>query len=196
MTRERFIAAVSSGPMYRGDAIVALSGDGHARLDVAVHLMRQTAAPRVLVTGAVDNPPHSLTAEAAERYLINRGLDPNRIVRLDGGMNTREEAVGAIAIAAQEGWKRLLVVTSPHHQYRSFLTFVQALIDAGKQDEIHVLNVSATQLRWGHPPPGMSETRLDLLDGELAKIEEYAQKGHVASYQAGLDYLLAWEGRV
>ena len=41
----------------------------------------------------------------------------------------------------------------------------------------------------------MDVTRLDLLEGEFRKIDEYRTKGHVASYRDGLKYLQYWESK-
>lgn len=192
-SREAFCAVLSNGPLLRGDAIVVVSGDGVPRLECGLEVLKKGGAPLILVSGGLDNPPHSLTAKAMRAWLIDKGLAPHAIITENESLQTQEQAIDICRTAVDKGWKRLLLVTSPYHQYRAFLTFLQTLRDMGQDKQIHIVNIPASQCKWWDCPAGLDVTRYELLRTEFKKIDEYNVKGHVASYKEGIDYLKHWE---
>ena len=192
-SRETFCAVVAHGPLVRGDAVVVLSGDGDKRLAVGLEIFEQRAAPLIVVSGGVDNPPHSLSAQASAEWLIDKGVAPDRVIQEDDSRHTYDQAVAVVGMAHERGWLRLLLVTSPYHQYRAFLTFLRELHVRSKAEAVHLLSVPACQTLWWEKPAGSDTHRVDLLEAEFTKIEEYRAHGHVASYEDGLKYLEFWE---
>jgi uncharacterized SAM-binding protein YcdF (DUF218 family) len=194
-TREQFCALLSNGQLLAGDVVVVLAGeDGFARADFAAELLRRGGAPIALITGGLDDATKQGATKLMGR-LLGKGFDPQRI-RVDvEARNTREQAVRTVQMAKDEGWKRLLLVASPYHQYRATLTFIHALRQAKLDESIHVLSVPATHAHWFDSPDGVSDTRLDLLASEFAKVETYQAKGDCASYEDGIAYLRFWEGK-
>ena len=196
--RERFCAVLASSPVVRADVIVVPAGDGTVRLDVARELLRSGAAPSILVSGGLHNPPHSLDTVHAARYLIGQGVAPDRILVEPDALNTAEQARNVVAMAVEMEWSRLILAVSPYHQYRAFLSFVRAINDAGLGDHFHVCVAPAAQaqtpdLRWWGCPPALATSRLDMLADEFGKVEEYGAKGDVATWAEGLEYLRHWE---
>ena len=191
--RERFLAALFNGPLRLVDAVVVFSGDGKKRLDAAIGILRQRAAHWCVVSGGVDNPPHSLDADAAAKYLIERGLHPDRIVRDNASQNTHEQAEWLAEKCATEGWGSALLVASPYHTPRAFLTVLASLQSRNLTEDVMVLPLPAGECAWWERPDGLDVTRMDLFADELRKIDEYGARGHVASYEDGLRYLAAWE---
>lgn len=189
--REAYMAMLYNGPLVPADAMVVLSGDGVVRLDTAVGLLRQGAAHWVIVSGGLDDPPHSLTAEKARDYLVSKGLAEHRIILEGESQNTHEqaEAVADICRATldtEDPWRRVLVIASAYHLPRAFLTCIQSFGDT--LDPIALVPVPA-YANWGRPPDGLETPRVDLLADEFAKIDEYQARGHVASYEDGIAYL-------
>ena len=193
--RESFCAVLSNGPLIRGDAIIVLSGDSDVRLEVGLELLKQGAAPLVVVSGGVDNPPHSLTAKASASWLIDKGLHPDRVVMEGGSKDTHAQAGNIISMAVAKKWTKLLLVSSPYHQYRAYLTFLRELRDFSLEEKIQLVNIPASQTKWFQKPEGVDVTRMDMLDDEFSKIDEYGTKGHVASYEDGISYLKFWESQ-
>lgn len=197
--RERFCVVLASGPLLRGDAIVVLAGeDAEARGAVALELFRQGAAPVVVCSGGIQDPPRRLSGDAAGALLLARGLAPDRILIEPASQNTREQAVNVLALAIANEWHRLLLVASPYHLPRAFLTFLKAIQEADGLvphacDTIQLVAVPASQMPWWGSPPGTSALRLDLLADEYEKIHRYRE--HVAGYAEGLAYLRYWEGK-
>ena len=189
-----FVAVMANQPKLRADAVVVLSGDGEARVDMALNVFTEGGAPLIVLSGGLDAPPFSLTAQALARNAIEKGIAPDRLVLEADSGNTRQQAVNVVAMAMDRGWTKLLLVASHYHSFRAFLTFVRALRDAGQLETIRVMPATADHVSWFKlAPVGMSESRRSLLDSEFQKIEEYAND--VATYAEGLAYLEFWEGR-
>jgi len=180
--RSTFLAMLYSQPLRQADAIVLLAGeDGMARAEVALQLFKQHAAPTIIVTGGKDDGVRWFGADRLAGWLMGQGVAPGRITTDTGSENTREQAAQVADITAGP----ILLIASAYHLPRAFLTFAPAL-------DARITPVAATP-PWCEAPHGMTETRLDLLATELAKIEEYRALGHVATYEAGIAYLTAWE---
>jgi len=195
--RETFLAMLYNGPLLYADALVILSGDGHTRTDAAVQTLRQSsgqAANWIVASGGLDNPPHAFTAAETRKYLIENGLHPDRIISEGASLNTRDQAVALAKLCAKHEWNRVLVVTSPYHMPRAFLTLLRALDERDITEKVQLVPLPASQTKWTDTPPGEQHKRVDLFAIELAKIDEYSRLGHVASYSEGLDYLRWWEG--
>lgn len=191
--RERFMAVLYTSPLVPTDAVCVLSGDGEGRLEAGIALMAGGGAPRMVLSGGVDRPPFSLLGSELARRAIGKGVDPTRLVVENESRNTREQAERVLDLAAARGWHSLLLVASPFHLPRAFLTFVGRLAEMSQIETFRIVPVAASQLKWWQVPDGMTQDRLALLADEAAKIEEYGARGHVAGYVAGLDYLRRWE---
>ena len=183
--RERFIVLVDNDVIGPADAIVLLEGDGDARLEKAVRLLRRGAAPRILVSGGVDRPGSGcLMASTVQSLLLAKGVQPHEILLEDRSLNTRDQAVEVMRIAGAQNWKGLFLVASNFHQYRAYLTFLKAMWEAGLK--LAVMNAPARDLSW------FSQTgwgcRFDLLATEFEKIEEYAGRGHIAGFAEAIAY--------
>jgi uncharacterized SAM-binding protein YcdF (DUF218 family) len=189
--RERFLCALYNGPLLPTDAIAVFSGDGTVRLDATVGALRQRIAHHVLVSGGVDEPPHSLHADDMRRYLIQRGLSPDRIIMDPESANTREQSERTAELCREMDWQKLLLVASHYHMPRAFLTLLKGL--QTRDLDVLVIPLPAPAKWWG-APAGLETARIDILADELRKIDEYAAKGHVASYEDGLAYLRRCEG--
>ena len=193
--REQFCILLAAQPILRADAIVLLAGeDGEARMEVAAHLWGQGAAGAVVVTGGLEDPPRILGAASLLPRLLGKGIAPDAVLDDVASGNTREQAAFVVDLAKERGWHRLLLVASPYHQFRAYLTFLQALTDRDMEQSVHLLSVPASQTRWGERIPGTERTRLMALQEEFVKVEDYRERGHVADYRHGIDYLLWWEG--
>jgi uncharacterized SAM-binding protein YcdF (DUF218 family) len=192
--RERYLAMLSSWPHWVciSDGVVLLTGDGEARVDMAYRLMNAGPAQTLIITGGLDNPPYSLPAKQLRAKALGLGVGPGKIIVDSGAQNTREQAVFVAAMAKMRGWKRIAIVASPDHMARAHLTFVRALDEAGIADRVYAVPVSAPLL-WGETPAGRDRPRLDLFADECAKVDGYAE--HVATWERGIEYLLAWEAR-
>ncbi len=183
--KDTFVSLLQQQPVRAGDVIFLLQGDGLFRAPHAVDLFRQGLAPRVALVGSADDRSYgSYPSREVRSKMLELGLPDAALYFEEVAPHTRAEAERAMQLAQQEGWKALLIVTSPHHQWRAYLTFVKAMHDASLT--LRLINAPAPLsmdevLPWG--------TRRSRLPQEFDRIELYQQKGDVASYEEGIAYL-------
>ncbi len=183
--RERFIVFVDNDILVRADAIVLLEGDGVHRARQAASLYCRGFAPRVVFTGGADNPGYgSFLSSIVIPELERLGVPSECIVVDDKPQNTREQAVGIVRLATEQHWERIILVASHYHQYRAYLTFLQAMFELGAT--LLIVNAPADDLPWFQELPW--GVRAQLLDEEFEKIEEYNNEGHIASFTEAIQY--------
>lgn len=174
----------------RADVIVWLQGNRYDRGPKVLALYRSGYAPTILLTGndvrgddvsAVDGVIVRVTD--LERWLCAHGVPSSAIIRDVQSFHTRDQAVQVFAIVHKHGWQRLLLVASPHHQLRAFLTFLkraQELEWTGR-----IVNQPA-EIPWDTIPSGRTDTSRELQNIERAKLYAYAT--HTATIADALRY--------
>lgn len=188
--REQFLAQLLTAPLLVSDAIVVLCGeDADERGHVALELFKQGAAPVIVCSGGLHEPPRRVGGAALGALLMARGLAPDRILVESGSQHTADQAVNVVALAEANEWHRLIVVASSYHLPRAMLTFIRAVGDR----PIRLIGVATTHLPWARTPAGMARTRAELLPLEFDKCGQHTE--HVATWAEGLDYLNRWEGK-
>lgn len=112
------------------DAIVVMGAaqyDGRpspqlaARLDHVVTLWQQGVAPLVVVTGGNRPGDRFTEAEAASRYLRDRGVPGDAIIEVGAGTTTHESVEAAASLMLDRGIESVALVTDPYHALRSRL---------------------------------------------------------------------------
>jgi uncharacterized SAM-binding protein YcdF (DUF218 family) len=162
-----------------------LEGDGFFRLKKAIDLYFNKYAPRIIFSGGVNNPDNgSFPAERVVPELLNHGIPKTDIIIENKSLNTRDQAVEVIKMVVSKKWKKIILVASHYHQYRAFLTFLKVLNETKATIEIY--NAPARNLPW------FSATvwgkRIDLLEKEFEKIEQYSMCGHIATFIEAIGY--------
>jgi uncharacterized SAM-binding protein YcdF (DUF218 family) len=183
--QEEFVSLLQKQPLKQGDVIFVLQGDGVNRAAHAAKLFREGSAPLVAIVGSANNRAYgSFPSGAVRDEMLHLGIPESAILFEEIAPHTLAEAKQAMQLAQEKGWKTILVLTSPHHQYRAFLTFLKAMRDADMHVELvnAVAPLSMTEENpWGR--------RADLMEKEFDKIVEYQKQGDVASYDDGIKYL-------
>ena len=93
-----------------------------ARLDHALTLLQEGAAPLVITTGGNQPGDRFTEAEASANYLINGlGIEYQavEILQENTGSTTRESLIGVRDIMKARGLHSVLIVTDPYHSLRS-----------------------------------------------------------------------------
>lgn len=99
------------------------------RLDRAHELWRAGLVPRIIVSGGQDpGSPHE--AEVMKRYLVARGVPPERIVEDRGGVNTHATARFVAADLRARGERSAIAVSQWYHVTRTKLALRRFGVDA------------------------------------------------------------------
>lgn len=110
-----------SNSLTYADAIVVVSGDSD-RLPHAVSLYKKGFAHTLILSGATRESSRS-NAKAMEIQAIKEGIPKKAIILEEKATNTYENTLYAKDIILSEGFKKLILVTSPYHQRRTYETF-------------------------------------------------------------------------
>lgn len=185
--REKFISLVATDSPVKSDVIVLLEGDGTSRLSKCADLFKAGFAPVICFSGGADNKAYgSYPFSEYIPMLPKVGLRESDFILELKSQHTQQQAVEVLNLAEKSSWKSLILVASPYHQYRAFLTF---LGEGLKRTQCPVIyNAPASNLSWFIPEPWGK--RYDLLTNEFEKIEQYIKTGHCASYLEALSYFL------
>ena len=130
-------------PPVKADVIVALGGGMRcgagqleaaslARVVKAVELWRAGFAPAITLSKTTGLWPDCPSiASVAGKIVANLAPSPTpEISILENVSNTRDEAERVAVLAKQNGWQRVLIVTSPTHSRRALATFKQLGLNA------------------------------------------------------------------
>jgi uncharacterized SAM-binding protein YcdF (DUF218 family) len=184
---ELFSTLLKSRPQL-ADAVIFLQGDQLDRAQKVVGLYRNGFAPRVLITGNNDligrgkrNEENDYHLDMLKTALTENHIPEDAIAVDSSSMNTKEQAIFAIDWAQKQKYKKMLVVTSPFHILRAYLTFLKQINDKKWNGEIVM---QAADLPWESAPGGRKRTALKMLLIELEKIKKY--RSDLASIDEGL----------
>src|SRR6266566_2993920 len=89
-----------------------------ARLDHAYELFKNGYAPAIITTGSYGPDPNFSEAQVSTKYLVQRGIDPAKIVTEQGSGTTYDSIRAASNLIHQKGWKSALVVSDGFHLFR------------------------------------------------------------------------------
>jgi uncharacterized SAM-binding protein YcdF (DUF218 family) len=121
LRRADFVVVLGSG-LAGGDRVPPLLA-GRLERGLRVHqalARRRQASPVVIVSGGKGSDEQISEAEAMARYLIERGLPADQIIREDQSRTTEENLTFSQAIMARSvpGY-RCIIVTSNYHVFRA-----------------------------------------------------------------------------
>lgn len=181
-------ARVLSELPVHADAIVWLQGNRYDRGTKVLELFRDGYASKIVITGNDTQPDEACAVDGVHvttgdlrQWLLNHAV-PALAIGVDGqAMHTRDQAVHVLTFAHTQGWRTLLLIASPHHQLRAFLTFVNHAQESGWCGRI--VNQPAA-LRWDAIPSGRLKMSAACFTEELEKIAKYHE--HIASVAAGI----------
>jgi uncharacterized SAM-binding protein YcdF (DUF218 family) len=104
---------------------------------------------------------------------VQEGVPPKAILVENESLHTRENAEMVLTILQRYQFRRIILVTSPFHQLRTYLTFVKVFQPYG----IEILNHYAETGEW-HPATWFfSSNHRRLVRSEEERIRKYREKG-------------------
>ena len=92
------------------------------RLRSTLRLNELFIPSKIIVSGGVANPTAGISeAEVMRKYLVNNGVDRDKIVLEDNSMSTKQNAEFSVPLAAKLGATEIVLCTSTEHLSRKFL---------------------------------------------------------------------------
>jgi len=122
-------ALIVEDPLDRADAIVVVAGGTPRREEAGAKLYREGLAPELVLSNQfTPDRVRDLIALGARRFdyqgearivLEKHGVPARAIVALPSPVKTTEAELKVVGEAARaRGWRRVILVTSPHHSRR------------------------------------------------------------------------------
>lgn len=115
------VAVMSSGVNTAG----RMRDEGLDRLVAGAGWARALGRPLVISHVRLPGRPRAASSAADQREVTTLA-SVGRVVAVDSVRVTRDEAVHMAAVARREGWRRVLLVTSPSHTRRACAAFERA----------------------------------------------------------------------
>ncbi|MFA6074380.1 MAG: YdcF family protein [Negativicutes bacterium] len=116
--------SVADTPDFGGNGTLGLSSS--ARFITALRAQKQTNTYLLITSGSVLGVK-SAECQAVKRYAIALGVPENKIIIDDTAKDTDDNAVNTIEICRDNGWRKLILVTSASHVPRSERLFSNAM---------------------------------------------------------------------
>jgi uncharacterized SAM-binding protein YcdF (DUF218 family) len=179
---EKLLVIVHNDPLCKADAIILLEGDGLGRLSRAAELYKQGYAPKIIFSGGISQHSYgSFPFEECLPVLLEMGVDRKDVIHESQSTQTAEQSLYVAQMTVARKWKKLILIASPHHQCRAYLTFLKRL-----PPDTVLMNAPARDLPW------FSEEvwgrRFDLLEQEQKRMDMYMEKGDLVSIEEALTY--------
>ncbi len=168
-----FVAAVFGSAIYLSpqdstspaDAIVVVSGgQTQTRAKQGVELYQKDLAPKIIFSGAAldDGPSNAREMAALAR---RSGVPDSAIIIDEDAKTTYQNAVNSKRILEENDAKSIILVTSPYHQRRAFITFQKIL-----GDEYTIENSSSYDNAWSKSAWWATPFGVWITASELAKV--------------------------
>ena len=110
-----------------------------------------------------------LGSKYMEQYAINMGTNKDKIIIENTSLHSRENAKYTLKILKKHGWKSIILVTSPFHQRRAYLSFKEILL----KHQIKIINYAAISDKWNPYTWYFSINNIRLVLTEIKRIVRY-----------------------
>jgi uncharacterized SAM-binding protein YcdF (DUF218 family) len=118
---------IVADPIEKVNAVVVLSGDDGDRLALAIEMHEKGFTQNLVITDVDRTASRRLANEAKDG-----GFSDDKVFITQTKVDsTVEEALAVRELAQQRGWKKLMVVTDPHHSFRARFIFRRELRGSG-----------------------------------------------------------------
>lgn len=106
---------------------------------------------------------------------LEMGVKPEALLIENNSLHTRENAEFVLALLKERDFHSIILVTSPFHQLRTYLTFAKVF----QPYNIKIMNYHADTGEW-HPATWfLSEEHRKLVKSEIERIKLYRKKGEL-----------------
>jgi len=145
------------------DAIVVVSGDND-RMKHAIDLYKQGYAPKLILSGGAKE---GFTSDAKTMQLeaSRSGISNEVVILEEKANNTYENTLFTKEIVKSQGFKSLILVTSPYHQRRVYETFKSVF----RGSDVTFQNSPSIYSSWKADSWWKSEKETNLTQEEIIK---------------------------
>ena len=131
---ERKIVAIILGNRLNDDGTITKIQED--RLLMALEIEELFKPDYFILSGGVANPLAKISeAEAMYNYLLNKGIDKNKLIKEDKSYSTVENALYSIPIAKELGAKTIILSTSLYHLknpgHKTMESFINGIDESG-----------------------------------------------------------------
>ena len=127
LTQKYDVAVVLTGMLHLGLSTEGNLefGEGVDRILVGISVVRRGIADQLLITGGTGSLLDQSKSEAVflKEFAIESGLSPDRIIIDPTSRNTHENAVNTAALVREQGYEKILLITSALHMWRAEAAF-------------------------------------------------------------------------
>lgn len=163
---------VVADPLQKSDALVILAGDENERIAAGVQLFQQGLAKWFILTDMKMPIPNSegIYSTNVKSKVTRQGVPAEYILIVPGQVSTTEdEALRVKEFILSQGFRSLIVVTSPYHTRRARMLLREAFRGSGVYLIVRPSSPSSYQAdAWWQSPKNLRTTLL-----EYAKILAY-----------------------
>lgn len=106
-------------------------------------------------------------------HLLYMGVPSDAILVEEESLHTRENAEQVLTMLKQHNMHRIILITSPFHQRRTYLTFAKVF----QPHNIQIINYYADTGEWNPYTWFLSVEHRSLVKSETERIKQYRQKG-------------------
>lgn len=151
--------------LEKADVIVVVSGgETFSRTQKAVELYKDNWAPKIIVSGAARSGEIS-NAMAMKSYAIKKGVLAKDIFIEEESNSTYENALFSKNIIEKNNFKKIILVTSPYHQRRTYMNFRFVL-----GSDYQIINQSSPDSNWSSSSYFESKKNIKITFDELSRI--------------------------
>ncbi len=138
---ERKIVAIILGNRLNDDGTITKIQED--RLIMALEIEKEFNPDYFILTGGVANPLAKISeAEAMYNYLLEKGIDKNKLIIENQSMSTVENALYSIPIAKKLGAKTIILSTSLYHLKNPGYKAMESFISGIEESEITLITYS------------------------------------------------------
>lgn len=131
---ERKIVAIILGNRLNDDGTITKFQE--ERLQMAIEIENLFKPDYFILSGGVANPLANMSeAEAMFNYLVDKGINQNKLIKEDQSHSTVENALYSVPIAKKLGAKTIILSTSLYHFknpcYKTMESFINEIEKSG-----------------------------------------------------------------
>lgn len=151
--------------LEKAEAVIVVSGgETAARTKEGINIYKNGYADYLIFSGAAEAGDVS-NALAMKRIALKSGVSESKIIIEEDSKNTFENALKVKIILEEKGFKKIILVTSPYHQKRAYITF-----DFVLGPDYQIINRSAIDSMWRKSKWWQRVDSFELTLQELYKI--------------------------